>query len=120
MTFQPDREIARLAANEAHPKRVISEHYPRKSFNHGHRRGQRVGYAAAMREVFGSEITCDSEVMGGSPCLKGTRFPAAMLFAEVADATWLKAFAEDRGLDLNQLMCVFRWIAATLEKKELV
>lgn len=48
-------------------------------------------------------VEINSEIMGGTPVLKGTRFPICKIFAELIGGMNLKEISEEYNLDLSQI-----------------
>ena len=53
--------------------------------------------------ILRDRVEADPDVMGGMPVLKGTRFPLARIFAELADGLSVAEISDDFNLDADNL-----------------
>lgn len=60
-------------------------------------------------------VDVDDDVMGGQPCLRGTRVPISTILGEIADGQTVDEIAEDRDLDVEDLKGILHATAKVLE-----
>lgn len=61
-------------------------------------------------------ISVDPEVRGGEPCLRGSRIPVAMLFAELLNDWDIDDVADELGVDKARLKVMYEAVVAAMEK----
>lgn len=68
---------------------------------------------AKRRPIFPAEVTSNPDIMGGMPCLRGTRVPAMTIVAEIrGGSTREEIFHHYPSLPLDGIEAVRRWAEA--------
>ena len=62
-------------------------------------------------------IRKDPDIMGGKPCLAGTRFPVAQVLRELAEGRSVDQLAADFDLDLDLLRDFMKELASMFERR---
>ena len=65
---------------------------------------------AKRRPIFPAEVTSNPDIMGGMPCVRGTRVPAMTIVAEIrGGSTREEIFHHYPSLPLDGIEAVRRW-----------
>lgn len=73
-----------------------------------------------MTRMAFERVTLDHRIMGGVPCIRGTRIPVATVVGLLADGLSIdEIIADYPQLDADDLHEALRYAAATLREREL-
>lgn len=73
-----------------------------------------------INDVYGDHIVADHRVMGGVPCIRGTRLPAATVVGLVAEGiTAERIVAEYPQLTLEDVRAALEFAAAAVDERQL-